>query len=75
MAYNNKKIREVLQDQIVDVPQRCEGYKEEFTRLLVNVVNLERAHAIAKRSVVKDIANEVHKVGMFLYRSRSASDE
>ena len=75
MAYNNKKVREVLHDQFEDVPERCEGYKEKLARLLVNVVNLERAHAIAKRSVVKDIATEVHAVGMFLYRSRSASDE
>ena len=75
MAYNNKKLREVLQDQFEDVPERCEGYKEKLARLLVNVVNLERAHAIAKRSVVKDIANEVHAVGMSLHRSRSAPDE
>ena len=75
MAYNNKKVREVLQDQFEDVPERCEGYKKKLARLLVNVVNLEHAHAIAKRSVVQDIGAEVHAIGMFLHHSRSASDE
>ena len=75
MAYNNKKVREVLRDQFEDVPERCEGYKKKLARLLVNVVNLEHAHTIAKRSVVQDIAAEVHAVGMFLHHSRSTSDE
>ncbi len=73
MAYNSRKLLEVLHDQIVDVPQRCEGYKDELARLLVEVMHIERDHAIARRSVVKDIANKVHLTGMFLYRS--ASDE
>ncbi len=75
MAYNSRKLLEVLHDQIVDVPQRCEGYKKELARLLVDVMHLERDHAIARRSVVRDIANKVHQTGMFLCRSRSASDE
>lgn len=75
MAYNSKKLLEVLKDQIVDVPQRCEGYKEELARLLVDVIHLERDHAIARRNVVRDIADKVNKRGMFLCRSRSISDE
>lgn len=75
MAYNSRKLLEVLKDQIVDVPQRCEGYKEELARLLVGVMHLERDHATARRSVVRDIADKVHQTGIFLYRSRSASDE
>jgi len=75
MAYNNKKLLEVLYDQFQHVPTRCEGYKEKLARLLVDVVHIERAHAIARRSVVKDIADKVHTTGMFLHHSRSASDE
>lgn len=72
---NNENLRKVLGEQFKDVPDRCEEYRDKLARLLVDVVDLELAHAIAKRSIVKDIANKVNKVGMFLYRSRSGSDE
>ncbi len=74
MASNDRKIVKVLHDQFEDVPERCEGYKEKLARLLVEVVQLERAHAIARRPVVKDIGGKINGVGMFLHRSRSASD-
>ena len=74
MAYNDRKIIKVLHDQFEDVPERCEGYKEKLARLLVDVVHLERAHAIARRSVVKDIGDTINRMGMFLHGSRSASD-
>ena len=40
--YDSRKLIEVLREQIVAVPQRCEGYKEELTGLLVKVMHLER---------------------------------
>ena len=74
MAYNDRKIVEVLRDQFEDVPERCDGYKEKLARLLVDVVHLERDHAIARRNVVKDIGDRINRVGMFLHQSRSASE-
>ncbi len=73
MAYNDKKILQVLVGELDKIPERCGGYQDELTHLLGDVLNLERGHFIAKTSVVKKISDRVNAVGMILYRSRSGS--
>ena len=73
MAYNNKKILQVLIGEIGKVPERRDGYKEDLTHLLIEVLQLEREHAISRTTVVKNIADQVNTVGMSLYRSRTGS--
>ena len=75
MAYNDRKILEVLKGELGGVPDRCDGYKDEIGHLLGDVLNFEREHTIAKTNVVKKIADQVNTIGMFLYKSRSSSDE
>lgn len=70
MAYNDKKILQVLSGELDRLPERCEGYREELGHLLGDVLNLEREHAVARTNVVKKLADQVNTVGMFLYRSR-----
>ena len=70
MAYNHKKISQVLLGELDRLPEQCEGYREKLGRLLVDVLNLEREHAVARTNVVKKLADQVNTVGEFLYRSR-----
>lgn len=70
MAYNDKKILQVLSGELDRLPERCEGYRKELGHLLGDVLNLEREHAVARTNVVKKLADQVNTVGMFLYRSR-----
>ena len=73
MAYNDKKILQVLLEELKEVPERCEGYREDVGHLLGDVLNFEREHAISKTNVVKKIADQVNTVGMGLHKSNSAS--
>ncbi len=73
MAYNDKKILQVLLEELRDVPERCEGYGEELGQLLGDILNFEREHTIARTNVVKKIADHVNTVGMFLHKTRSTT--
>ena len=75
MAYNDRKILHVLQEEIDKVQNRCGGYRKEIFHLLGDVLNLEREHKIAKTNVVKQIADRVNAVGMFLHRESGRSRE
>lgn len=70
MAYNDKKILQVLVGELGKMPERCKGYRHELSHLLGDVLNFEREHAIAKTNVVKKIADQVNTVGMFLHKHR-----
>jgi hypothetical protein len=71
MAYNDKKILEVLLGELKAVPDRCDGYQEELAELLGDVLQAEREHAIARTNVVKKIGDQVNTVAMFLHRIRA----
>ena len=70
MAYNNRKILGVLLDELAALPERCEGYQEDMTHLLTEVLNLEQEHAIKRIDIVKRIGDQVNTVGMSLHKSR-----
>ena len=70
MAYNDRKILGVLLGELADVPERCEGYRDDMRHLLTEVLNLEQEHAIKRIDVVKRIGDQVHTVGMSLHRAR-----
>lgn len=74
MAYNDRKILQVLVGELSKVEERCPDYREELGHLLGDVLNFEREHAISKTNVVRKIADQVNTVSMFLYRSRAKLD-
>lgn len=74
MAYNDRKILQVLLGELAKMPERCNGYREELSHLLGDVLNYEREHAIARTNVVKKIADQINTVGMFLHRNRAGDD-
>ena len=74
MAYNDKKILQVLLGELEKVPERCNGYREDVAHLLGDVLNFEREHAISKINVVKKIADQVNTVGLALHNSREKND-
>ena len=75
MAYNDRKILNVLRDELAALPERYDGYRDDMTHLLVEVLNLEREHALARISIVKKIGDQVNTVGMSLHKSSQASVE
>ena len=73
MAYNDKKILGVLLAELAAMPERHEGYREDMTHLLTEVLNLEREHALARTNIVKRIGDQVNTVGMSLHKSRESA--
>ena len=74
MAYNDKKIKQVLKDELSKVEDRCDGYKDELGPLLEKVLNLEQDHMMIRINIVKKIADEVNTVGMFFHKQTQPKD-
>lgn len=66
MAYKDEKIVRVLLDETSNVEERCEGYCEELTEALAEIVQKERAHLFQKSNIVVEIADIVGRVGTFV---------
>ena len=70
MAYNSKKILQVLHDELGEVPERVKGYREELGHLLGDVLIFSKEHIKNRTNVNKKIADQVNKVGILVYKSR-----
>jgi len=68
MAFNDRKIIKVLVDEAKKVEERCQGYREEITSLLAEILNLERTHAIGKINISQKIGDQINTVGMYLHK-------
>ena len=75
MAYNDRKIIQVLLGELNSIPERYKDYRNDLGHLLGDVLHFEHQHTINKTSVVKKIADQVNTVGMSLYKSRPNSEE
>ena len=75
MAYNDRKILGVFLDELAAVPERYEGYRDDMTHLLTEVLKLEQEHAIKRIDIVKRISDQVNTVGMSLHGSGEESGQ
>lgn len=66
MAYRDEKIVRVLLEEAAEVEERCEGYKEELTEALAEIVQKERAHVFQRTNIVVEIGDIVGRLGTFV---------
>lgn len=66
MAYKDEKIVRVLLEEAAEVESRCEGYREELTVALAEIVQKERAHLFQRSNIVVEIGDIVGRVGTFV---------
>ena len=66
MAYKDEKIVRVLLNEASSIEERCEGYREELTEAVAEIVLLERAHLFQRTNIVVDINEIVSRVGAFI---------
>ena len=66
MAYKDEKIVRVLLEEASKVDERCEGYREELTEAIAEIVQKEGAHLFQRTNIVVDIADIVSRVSRFI---------
>lgn len=74
MSYKDEKIVRVLLEEATEVESRCEGYREELTEALAEIVQKERAHLFQRSNIVVEIGDIVGRVGTFV-GMKEARDE
>ena len=75
MAYNDHKILNVLRDGLAALPERYDGYRDDMTHLLTEVLKLEREHTLSRINIVQKIGDQVNTVGMSLHKSYQTGAE
>ena len=60
MAHIDKKVAQVLLEEVSKLPARASDYQDEMLSLLIDVLSCERDHSISRTRIVKQIADKVN---------------
>lgn len=66
MAYKDEKIVRVLLAEATKVEERCDGYRDEITEAMAEIIQKERAHLFQRGNIVVDIGDVVSRVGKLI---------
>ena len=62
MSYNDKKILNLILEEIEQVDEQYDGYKDDIKEIIAEIVRLEREHTISRINIVQKISDQISKV-------------
>jgi hypothetical protein len=76
MPLNDKKIISIILGQGAQVPERCEGYREEIIEAIADIIGFERSHRVEATNIQQKINDKCDAVARFLTeRGKAAGRE
>lgn len=70
MPLNDKKIISIILDQCNGIEERCNGYREEITEVITEIIKYERSHRVSATNIQKKINEKFNATAQFLAKQR-----
>jgi hypothetical protein len=74
MAFNDKKILNILNNHVDDLDEKCVGYKDKMRDLVKDIIRLETEHSVSKTNIKQKLHDSIQKVGKFLKENDDPSE-
>lgn len=75
MPLNDKKIISIILKQCAGIEERCEGYREEITEVITDILGYERSHRVSATNIQKKINDKCNAAARFLATRRGEDPE
>lgn len=66
MPLNQRKIAEIIIQEIGKLEERCSGYREEIQDIVVDILEYERQHRVQGTNIQVKINDKVNSAGRYL---------
>jgi hypothetical protein len=73
MPLNDKKIISIIMEQGAEVPERCEGYREEIIAVIADIISYEQSHRVEATNIQKKINDKCDAAARFLTEKRDGA--
>jgi hypothetical protein len=70
MPLNDRKIIQIILDECRQVPERCEGYRDEVIEVISDIVDYERQHRVQPTNIQKKVSDKCNAAARFLTEKR-----
>lgn len=74
MPLNDRRIIQIIMEQCGELEERCDGYTEEITEVVAEILAREREHRVSATSIQKKITDKCDSAGLFLARQRTKAN-
>jgi len=66
MPLNQRKIVEIILQELENVEEKCPRYREEIQDVLVDIIEYERLHRVQGTNIQVKINDKINAAGRFL---------
>jgi hypothetical protein len=73
MPLNDKKIISIILEEGKEVPDRCDGYREEIIEVISDIIAYERSHRVEATNIQKKVNDKCDAAARFLTEKRGGS--
>ena len=74
MPLNKKKIIDIILEECKGINERCDGYREELTDVLIYIISAEEQHRVQGSQIQKKVNDRCKTAGRFLAERRGGID-
>ena len=71
MPLNDRKIISIILDQCARIEERCDGYREEITDVISDILQYERGHRVSATNIQKKINDKCNAAARLLADQRN----
>lgn len=71
MPINEKKIAQILRGECQSIEERCNGYKKELIRVIIDILVAEDQHRVQATNIQQQINHRCQAAGDFLAENRN----
>lgn len=70
MPLNQQIIIKIILNERESIEEKCDGYKEELTEAIAEILQYERAHRVSRTDIQNKINDKLSAVARFLAKQR-----
>ena len=71
MNPNQNKIMDIMRDALSSIDEKCDGYREELTYAIAEILEYENEHRVSATDIQKKIDGKLSSVAKFLAKERN----
>ena len=73
MPANDRKVVEIILEEVKHVEERCDGYREVLADALADIITAERQHRVRGTNIQQKVSQKCNATGEFLAEMRDSS--
>ena len=74
MPANERKVIEIIMEEVGELDERCEGYRSVLSEAIADILSAERVHRVKHGNIQQQVTEKCKATGEYLAGNRPTQD-